>query len=175
MSHNNKISIRKSIRILLINDEQKLLLMCANDQKTTSKDGSYCGKFWFPIGGEIEPGESLIDAATRELKEETGLNKEDVTFGPIVWFGSFEMVINGMLTRLKQKFIIAHTKNKSITLKYLTSDEKKVIEKIQWMSFEQICNHNEVIYPVVLKDYLPNILNKNYPTEPIWIDLAKNP
>ncbi|MGD2169862.1 MAG: NUDIX domain-containing protein [Chlamydiota bacterium] len=175
MSNNNKNPIQKSVRILLINDDQKLLLMCANDPKTTSRDGSYYGRFWFPIGGEIEPGESLIEAATRELKEETGLNKEDVTFGPIVWWGNFEMVINGMLTKVKQKFIIAHTKNKSITLKYLTSDEKKVIEKIQWMSFEQICNHNEVIYPVVLKDYLPNILNKNYPTEPIWIDLGKNP
>ena len=28
---------------------------------------------WLPVGGEIEPGESPLEAARRELHEETGL------------------------------------------------------------------------------------------------------
>ncbi len=28
---------------------------------------------WLPVGGEIEPGESPLEAAVRELREETGL------------------------------------------------------------------------------------------------------
>ena len=51
--------IRNSIQILLLNPENKLLLMCADDPKTTTVDGEYHGKFWFPIGGEIEEGESI--------------------------------------------------------------------------------------------------------------------
>ena len=170
-----KIQIRNNIKILLINDKKELLLTHVSDPKTTSKDGSYYGKFWVPIGGDIEEGESIMEAAIRELKEETGLDKKDVAFGPIVWFGEFEMVISGKLIRLKQQFIVAHTTNKSVTMEYLTADEQKVIEKIEWLSLYKICASDEVVYPVVFKDYLPDILNENYPVEPIWIDLAKKP
>lgn len=171
----DELPIRNSVKIILINADNKILLMCADDPKTTSKDGSYHGRFWFPIGGEIEPGEEFMDAAIRELKEETGLEQQDVVFGPKVWFGEFEMVLSGKMTKLKQQFIVAHTKNSETTLQHLTDEEQKVIEKTAWFSLEEILASEEVVYPVVLPEYLPDILSQNYPKEPIWIDLAKKP
>lgn len=172
---NKQIPIRNSIKILLINPEKQLLLMCAEDPKTRSKDGSYYGRFWFPVGGQIEASETALQAATRELFEETGLQEHEVTFGPIVWFGEFEMILSGTLTRLKQQFIVAHTHQKSTSLQYLTEAEKCVIKQSRWFSLNEIRTHDEVIYPVVLKDYVSDILHEKYPQQPIEIDLAKKP
>lgn len=171
----NEIPIHNSLRILLINSENELLLMCADDPHTTSKEGKYHGRFWFTIGGEIESNETLLETATRELKEETGIDPAHVTFGPVVWFGEFDLVLSGKLKRLKQQFIVAHTKNAEITLEHLTANEKKVVKKLAWFSLDQIRSHDEIIYPVPLKDYLPDILLGNYPSKPIWIDLGKTP
>lgn len=38
-------------------------------------------KTWLPIGGELEPGESPLEAAARELREESGLEGQ---FSPLV-------------------------------------------------------------------------------------------
>ena len=165
------LPIHNSVRMLLINTDKEVLLMCADDPKTTDKNGIYRGRFWFTVGGEIEPGESPIETASRELYEETGINPDCVTFGPIVWFGAFEMVLSGILTQLKQQFIVAHTTQKTLTTEHLTEREKEVIEEIRWFSLNQICNCNELIYPPGLKDYLPGILEGNYPEPPLKIDL----
>ncbi|MBU0744230.1 MAG: NUDIX domain-containing protein [Gammaproteobacteria bacterium] len=171
----NQILIRNSVKILLINDKDEILLMCADDPSTTTKDGIYHGKFWFTIGGEIEPEEEIMDAAIRELKEETGLNPEDVKFGPKVWHGEFELILCGKITLLREQFIVAHTNKTEVTLKHLTANERKVIKKIAWFGLDDIISCHETVYPVVLPKYLPNIINKNYPPKPIWIDLTKQP
>lgn len=149
--------------------------MCADDPETTSTDGTYHGRFWFPIGGKIEEGESMQEAALREIYEETGMAPEQVELGPIVWFGEFDLVLADIPTHIKQTFIVAKTKQNHISLDYLTKEEKEVIKKIAWFSLEDIKNSTEVIYPVVLPEYLPDILSGNYPAEPMEIDLGKQP
>lgn len=171
----NKLKIRDSIRILLLNQNQELLLMYAEDQTTTRMDGKYNGNFWFTLGGEIEAEENIAQAAVRELYEETGIKHDEVILGPVVWFGEFKLVVSGEPSLLKQRFIVAHTKNNNITLNNLTATEKKVIKKCEWFSLEQITNCKEIIYPICLKNYLPDIISGNYPEQPIELDLGANP
>src|SRR5579872_3977619 len=114
--------LRNSIRILLINESQQLLLMCSNDPNSRSLDGTSYGRVWFPIGGEIEEGETVLRAAERELFEETGLKASEVQFGPIVWFGEFQMILSNRPTHIHQQFIVAQTKNPPLSLSHLTEE-----------------------------------------------------
>ena len=65
------LRIRNNVKIILLNEKNEILLMYADDPKTTTPDGKYHGKFWFLVGGEIEEGESIEKATIRELHEET--------------------------------------------------------------------------------------------------------
>lgn len=167
--------IRNSVKILLLNPQNELMLMSVNDPTTTASDGQYYGRFWCPIGGGVEPGESLAETALREIYEETGILAEDVELGPAVWYGEFEFFLNGIFTHMKQTFIVGRTQQMESTLSNLTPFEKSVVEKLAWFSLDQIKNCDEVVYPVVLVDYLPAILAGDYPATPITIDLVKLP
>lgn len=172
--NNMSLPTRNSIKVLLLN-ENKLLLLYADDPKTTSVEGEYHGPFWFPVGGEIELGETPQEAALREIYEETGIKKENVELGPIVWEGEFTLVLAGTPVHIKEQFIIARTKQNKVSLSNLTKYEKAVIKKAAWFSLEDIENCKEIIYPVLLKEYLANIIAGKYPDNPLNIDLAKKP
>ncbi|MCB9493151.1 MAG: NUDIX domain-containing protein [Epsilonproteobacteria bacterium] len=169
------LATRKSIKVLLLNNKNELLMLYTDDPKTTASDGTYHGPFWQMIGGSLEADETLEDAALREIYEETGIPATEITLGPIVWIGEFELVLSGTHTLLKQQFIVAHTTKQNVNLENLTDAEKMVIKKIAWLSLEQMAKCKYIIYPIGITEYLPNILAGKYPKEPIPINLARKP
>ena len=84
---------RNSVKVLLLNEKKELLLVYADHPSTTTLDGVYHGPFWFNVGGEIELNETIQEAAIREIFEETGIKKEKVDLGPIVWFGQCDLMV----------------------------------------------------------------------------------
>ena len=169
------IPLRNSVRVLLLNEKNDLLLMCAEDPKTRSVNGTAHKRFWYCVGGQIEENESLEQAAFREIHEETGIPENAVTLGPIVWFGEFDLVLNGILTHLKQTFIVATTTQEETFLHKPDEWEQQVVKNMGWFTFSKIQESKEPIFPVLLPQYLPPILAGQYPKQPIEIDLAKQP
>lgn len=63
--------------ILLFHPDGKQMLMCRR-QRDPYK-GKYNG-----VGGHVDPGETPLEAAYRELHEETGYTRSDVELHPVV-------------------------------------------------------------------------------------------
>lgn len=58
--------------ILVYNKDENKILMCKREKEP------YKGKFNL-VGGKLEENETEIEAAYRELKEETGITNNDIT------------------------------------------------------------------------------------------------
>jgi 8-oxo-dGTP pyrophosphatase MutT (NUDIX family) len=69
---------RRAARVLLLDAAGRLLLMRGFDPAVPGP------RFWFTVGGGLEPGESPAAGAVRELHEETGLVlPESALVGPL--------------------------------------------------------------------------------------------
>lgn len=169
------IRVRNAVKVLLLNEQDALCLLYVDDPRFNVIDGTYLGAFWCLVGGKIEDGESLEEAALREIYEETGMVQEEIQIGPVVWFGEFTLTISGETTVFKERFIVARTKQRAVSFDHLTQQEKTVVKKHAWFSLECIQNSEAIIYPVLLPLYLPAIIAGNYPVEPQKIDLTKKP
>ncbi len=74
---------RTVARVLPVSSDSKVLLLLGCDPALPDV------RYWFTIGGAVDPGESLAEAGVRELREETGIDVRAADLGEP--FGTFEV------------------------------------------------------------------------------------
>lgn len=85
------IKVRRSARVVLLDDDDRLLLLRVHDPAAPLGPNPLPVDFWLLPGGGLQPGETFAQAAYREVGEETGLR--DVVIGRCVW--TQEKVVRG--------------------------------------------------------------------------------
>lgn len=152
---------RDTARVLLLDPAGRILLM--RGRLAGAPDGD---RFWFTIGGGMRPGESVLQAAGREIREETGIAQ--VRLGPVVWLR--EAVIphmeTGELLLFRERYVVAHCAGEAPDRAGWDDLEKRLVDDIRWWTLADIMLSRETIYPEGLAQLLPEIIDGRLPSPP---------
>lgn len=123
-----------------------LLIRCV----AMRRDGEFA--FWLTPGGEIEAGETPLEAARRELREELGLSVEVV--GP-VYTEATQFEHHGEMRDNVDSVFTARCAAEEPALQGVTADEIELMKEIRWWTAEEIeaaIAGGERIFPVDLAE-----------------------
>ncbi|CAI3152684.1 RNA pyrophosphohydrolase [Acinetobacter calcoaceticus] len=146
--------IRKSSRLLVINENHQILLF----QFTHTNDALAGQSYWATVGGGLEEGETFEQAACRELYEELGVVRQNVDTH--VAIRNFEMMLpSAEVVMSNERLFIVFIKNEEVNTANWSEHEKLVISKSRWWTFDELSQTQEIVYP----NNIPNILLDSLP------------
>lgn len=137
--------MRRAARVLLFDERGSILLFRGID--TTRPDAA---SWWFTPGGGLESGESMRQAAIREVSEETGLTLSSLD-GP-VYEQEIDLIFEGVDLHQSESFFVAHERQFVVTGTGRTALEQRTFLDSRWWSADEIDATSDVIYPECLAD-----------------------
>jgi 8-oxo-dGTP diphosphatase len=160
---------RRTARVLLLDPSDRILLM--RGRLPSAPEGP---DFWFTVGGEIEPGETIAEAAAREIIEETGL--ADAALGPIVWYAEEVFQFDGSgPTHFKEHFILARTGGGALSRDGWQPIEHELVDELRWWTLQELRRTEATVYPERLALLLPDVLAGRFAAEPLVIRTVDGP
>jgi 8-oxo-dGTP pyrophosphatase MutT (NUDIX family) len=138
------IRVRLAARVLLFDPEGRLLLLKGRLPSAPDAPG-----WWFTVGGGMEPGESVREAALREIAEETGFT--EVTLGEIL-FQSDEVLRDRKQrpVRHRSTFLFARCGGGQPSRDGWQALEREFVDDIRWWTLDDLAAMTEPVYPTDL-------------------------
>jgi 8-oxo-dGTP pyrophosphatase MutT (NUDIX family) len=94
--------------------------------------------FWFTIGGAVEPGETLREAAARELREEAGIVVDPELLGEPFATAPIEFWWGGMHFDQDQTFYAIAVSDAEVSFAGQEALERATIDKHGWLRPEDL-------------------------------------
>ncbi len=142
---------RTSARVVLLDEQDRVLLLRGHDPMLPEV------AFWFTVGGGVEPGESLRDAAVRELYEETGQRVDPAALRGPLWRRVAVFPFNGELIRSEELFFTLRAPSFEWRPAALNALERRTITDHRWCTpadIRALDDQGEAVYPYHLDELL---------------------
>jgi 8-oxo-dGTP pyrophosphatase MutT (NUDIX family) len=146
------VSLRTSARVILLDEDGAVLLFCGSDPAAVDAP-----RWWFTIGGAVEPGEVLADAAAREITEETGLRVIPAELVGPVWRREAVFEFDGSVIHSEELFFVHRTTRFEPSTGGHTELERRTIHCHRWCDATMIAElvaKGETVYPLQLGELL---------------------
>ncbi len=136
------VRYRRAARVILVDDRDRVLLLhgCDADQRERT--------WWFTVGGGIDTGEVAVDAAVRELREETGLRVEPADLVGPVFSRSADFDFFRETCRQDELFFFARYSGTSpMSRDGWTDIELDTIDELRWWDLDDLDAVDEEVFP----------------------------
>jgi len=138
---------RYAARVLLLDEAGRVLLFRGGDPHRPE-----AGTWWFTPGGGLDAGETVEDAARREVREETGLVITDL--GPVVLERRIEFDFEGVRYDQDECFFAVRVGTFEIDTNEWEDAERRSIVEHRWWTRDELAATTEAVYPEGLAELL---------------------
>ena len=101
-------------------------------------------RFWLTIGGGAERGETLAEAAAREMREEAGIDVDPAMLGEPIGTTVIEYSAFGVLPVIQyQTYFAIAVDDAAVNFAHQSLIERLTIERHEWLSAEELAGRPE--------------------------------
>jgi 8-oxo-dGTP pyrophosphatase MutT (NUDIX family) len=143
---------RRAARVLLLDGRDRVLLFRGGDPANPE-----AGTWWFTVGGGVDRGESLADAAARELFEETGLLRPATDFGEPVHEEVSPFSFGGRMIVQSNTFFVLRVVAHEVDTQGFEQLETDSILEHRWWHREDLRATTDSVYPRCLVELLDRV------------------
>jgi 8-oxo-dGTP pyrophosphatase MutT (NUDIX family) len=150
----DRVDRRTSSRVVLLDEQGAVLLFCGSDPAVP---GGLAPRWWFTVGGQALPGERLVDAAVREITEETGLRVQPADMVGPVWRRDSLIDFNGTVVSSQEFYFVHRTARFEPAAAGRTQLELRYIHGHRWCdsaAIDQLAAGGQTVYPLQLGELL---------------------